>query len=92
MPLELVTAVAVAEPENVALAPLPGAVNVTVAPLTGLAYESLTDACRAVENAVLMEVLCGVPALAPMLAAAPASLVSEKLAGVEAPTTVAVTV
>jgi hypothetical protein len=67
-------------------------VKVTVAPLTGLVYESLTDACRAVENTVLTVVLCGVPALALMLAATPALLVSEKLAGVEAPTTVAVTV
>jgi hypothetical protein len=92
MPFELVTAVAVAEPENAAPAPLPGAVKVTVAPPTGLAYESLTDTCREVENAVLTVVLCGVPALAVTIAATPALLVSEKLAGVEAPTAVAVTV
>ena len=92
MPLELVMAVAVAELENAALAPFAGAVKVTVAPLTGLVYESLTDTCRAVENTVLTVVLCGVPAVALMLAATPALLAREKLAGVAAPVTLAVTV
>ena len=35
IPEEFVTAVAVADPEKVAVAPEEGAVNVTVAPLTG---------------------------------------------------------
>lgn len=52
-PLLLVAAVTDAEPLNVALAPLDGAVNVTVAPLTALPPESLTVACKAVPNAVL---------------------------------------
>ena len=56
-PLALVTAVAVAEFPNVALAPLPGAANVTVTPLTALPPESLTVACSAVAKAVLMVAL-----------------------------------
>jgi len=58
----LVVAVAVAEPPNVPLAPLPGAVNVTIAPLTGLLLASFTVACNAVANAVFTVALCGVPA------------------------------
>ena len=38
--------------------------NVTVTPDTGLFPASLTVACSAVANAVLMTVLCGVPAVA----------------------------
>jgi hypothetical protein len=79
-------------PANVPLAPLPGAVNVTVTPLTGLLKESLTVACSWVVNAVLTVALCGVPAVAAMLAAVPAKLVSEKFAEVATPETEAVTV
>jgi hypothetical protein len=68
-PLLLVVAVAVAEPAKVPLAPLPGAVNVTTTPLTGLLLASFTVACSAVANAVLTVALCGVPAVAVMLAA-----------------------
>jgi hypothetical protein len=87
----LVVAVAVAVPLNVPLAPLAGAVNVTVTPLSGLLPASLTVACSAVVNAVLTVALCGVPAVAVMLAAAPALLVKLKLAGAT-PDTLAVTV
>lgn len=73
------------------LAPLAGAVKVTVTPLTGLLNESFTVACSWVANAVLTAALCGVPAVAVMLAAAPARLVSEKFADVETPETDAVT-
>jgi hypothetical protein len=45
----------------------------------------------AVVNAVLMAVLCGVPAVAVMLAAGPAVLVSAKFAAVATPDTDAVT-
>jgi len=90
-PLLLVVAVAVAEPPNVPLAPLPGAVNVTTTPLTGLLPASFTVACSAVANAVLTVALCGVPAVAVMLAAVPAVLVRPKLAGVATPETLAVT-
>jgi hypothetical protein len=90
-PLALVVAVAVADPPNVPLAPLPGAVNVTVAPLTGVP-PVVTVACSAVVNAVLTAVLCGVPALATMLPAPAAVLVKLKLAGVVTPATLAVTV
>ena len=78
-------------PANVPLAPLVGAVNVTVAPLTGLLKESLTVACSGAVNAVLTVALCGVPAVAVILAAVPAKLVNKKLAGVETPATEAVT-
>jgi hypothetical protein len=53
----LVVAAAVVEPAKVALAPLLGAVNVTVAPLTRFPPLSFTVACSAVANAVLMFVL-----------------------------------
>ena len=92
MPLLLVTAVAVADPANWALAPLPGAVNVTETPFTGLLKESFTITCKAAGKAVLTNVLCGVPALTVTLAAAPAVLVRLKLAVVATPITLAVTV
>jgi hypothetical protein len=91
-PLALVVAVVVAVPfANVPLTPLPGAVNVTSTPLTGLLPESMTVACSGDANAVLIAALCGVPPVAVTLAAAPAVLVSEKFAGVETPETEAVT-
>src|SRR5712664_2721110 len=78
-------------PANVPLAPLAGAAKVTVAPLTGLFPESFTVAWSRVANAVPTVALCGVPAVTVMLAGAPARLVKEKLAGVAAPDTDAVT-
>jgi hypothetical protein len=89
-PVLLVVAVAVAEPPKVPLAPLPGAVNVTTTPLTGLLLASFTVACSVVANAVLTVALCGVPAMAVMLAAVPRLFVRLKVAGV-APDTLAVT-
>ena len=50
--------------DSVAEAPVPGAVNVTVAPLTGLPDASFTVACRGVANAVEIAVVCGVPPVA----------------------------
>jgi hypothetical protein len=92
IPLAFVVAVAAATPLNVPLAPLAGAVNVTVAPLTGLPPASITVACSAVPNAVLTVALCGVPALAAILAATPALFARLKLAEVATPATLAVTV
>ena len=80
-----------APPANVPLGWLAGDVKVTVAPLTALPKESLAVACSWVANAVLTVALCGVPAVAVMVAAAPAKFVSEKFAGAETPETVAVT-
>jgi hypothetical protein len=79
---------------NVPLAPLPDAdaVKVTTAPLTGLPPASLTVACSAVGYAVLIAMLCGVPAVAVMLAGAPVRLVNKKLAVPVTPATLAVTV
>jgi hypothetical protein len=81
----------------VPLAPLDGAVNITAIPLSGLSFASDTFACRGVANAVLITVVCGVPAVTltadgvsggnvPL-----AELVREKFAGVATPETVAVT-
>ena len=93
IPLEFVVAFTLVELfANLPLAPLPGAVKVTVAPLTGLPPESFTVACSAVVNAVLMVALCPEPAVAVMLAGDPAVLVKLKLAGLATPPTLAVTV
>src|SRR6266851_1278031 len=92
IPLVLVTTAAVADPPNVALAPLPGAVNVTVTPLTGLLFASFTIARSAFGNAVPITVVCGVPPLGLRVAGAPGVLVRLKLAGVATPATAAVTV
>ena len=76
---------------NVPPAPLAGAAKVTVMPLTGLIVESFAVACSCAANAVLTVALCGVPAVAVMLAGGPARFVKRKLAGVEDPTADAVT-
>jgi hypothetical protein len=90
-PLALVTAV-FTPPANVPLAPVwAGAVNVTVTPETGLLLASFTVACSAVVNAVLIVAVCGVPAVAVIVAADPALLVRAKLAAVVTPDTDAAT-
>src|SRR5208282_2723502 len=76
---------------KVPLAPLPGAVNVTVTPLTGLFMASFTVTTSGSANAVLIVVFCGVPLVAVMDAGGPGLLVREKLAGVPTPATVAMT-
>jgi hypothetical protein len=92
-PKASVVAVVLAVPfANVPLAAVAGAVNVTVTPETALPLLSVTVACIAVANAVLIVALCGVPAVAEMLAADPAVLVSEKLAAVVTPAAVALIV
>jgi hypothetical protein len=89
---EVLVVVVYEEPlTNVPLAPVAGAVKVTLTPETGLPLLSCTVACSAVPNAVLIVALCGVPAVAVTLAADPAVLVSEKVAAVVTPATVAVT-
>jgi hypothetical protein len=72
-------------PVNDPLAPLPGAVNVTSTPLTGLLLASLTVATNGAAKAVLIVAFCGVPLVALIDAAAPATLVRAKVAGVAAP-------
>jgi len=57
---------------KIPLGPFAGAAKVTVAPLTGLPLASLTVTCSAVAKAVLIAILCGVPAVAVTLAAGPA--------------------
>ena len=90
-PLALVIAV-FALPANVPLAPVcAGAVNVTVTPETGLLLASFTVACKVEANALLSEALCGVPAVAVIVAAGAAVLVRAKLAAVATPDTDAAT-
>jgi len=67
-------------PVNVPLAPEDGAVNVTVAPLTGLLPLSFTVATRFDAKAVVTGALWGLPDVAAMLAGDPALLVSAKAA------------
>lgn len=71
---------------NVPLAPLAGAVNVTVTPGTGLLLASLTVTASRVEKAVVTFADCGVvPALALICVAVPGLFVREKLAVVAEP-------
>ena len=55
-------------PANVPLAPLVGVLNVTGTPCIGRLLESRTVACRATGNVEPGVMLCGVPAIAEMLA------------------------
>jgi hypothetical protein len=87
-PLLLVAAVVVTVPlANVPLAPLDGAVNVTVTFGTKFPEASFTVACSAVANAVAMLADCPLPVVAAMDAAAPGLLVRLKLAAVLTPET-----
>ena len=80
-PLPLVVAV-FAPPAKVPLAPLAGGVKVTTTPFTGFPPLSVTSAASGEPNAVLMVALCPDPLDTATFAAAPALLVSEKLAEV----------
>jgi hypothetical protein len=85
-PVLAVAIVIVAVPfENVPLAPVLGAVNVTCMPLSGLLLASVTLACNAVAKAVLIVALCEAPAVAAMFIAGPGLLVSEKFAAASVP-------
>src|SRR5580704_2964776 len=79
-------------PAKLPLAPLPGAVNVTVTLGTGLLPASTTVACNTAAKAVFAAALCGVPPLARIDPADPAVLVRVKLAVLPTPATAAVTV
>ena len=84
--------VTVLDPPNVPLAPVAGAVNVTVAPLTGFPLPSFTVAASTTGNGVLIVTLCGVvPATGVMVAGGPATFVRLNVTGASAPV-VAVTV
>src|SRR6185295_19706434 len=85
IPLPFVTTSTVANPPNFALAPLPGAVHVTVTPLTGLFSASLTVACSPAPKAVFPAAVCGVPPLAVILAAGAAVFVRLKFAEAATP-------
>jgi hypothetical protein len=91
-PLVLVVAM-LEPPANVPLAPLrAGAVKVTTTPLTGLFEASRTVTCSDLLNAVFTCALCGVPAVAAMLATDPGTLVKVYIAGVATPAATALTV
>jgi len=62
-------------PAKLPLAPLPGAVNVTTTPATGLLLLSLTVATSGVAKAVPMVALCGVPLVAMIELGGPALIV-----------------
>jgi hypothetical protein len=93
VPVESVTAVAVVNPlTNIPLAPLAGAVNVTVTFGTGFPSPSFTSACNAVAKLVNTTVVCGVvPVEGAIDPGAPGVFVSAKLAAPVTPVTVAVT-
>src|ERR1019366_5270915 len=74
-PLPLVVAV-FTPPAKLPLAPVAGAVKVTVTPATGLPPLSFTVATSGAANAVLMAALCGVPLLAVIEAGVPEVLVT----------------
>ena len=93
MPFASVVSVSVAVPfANVPLAPEDGAVNVTVAPLTGYWLLSTTVATSGARNAVSMVASCRDPLVAIIVAAAPDVFVNAKLVEAVTPATVAVTV
>ena len=77
--------------DSAALAPVAGAANVTVTPLTGLLPASRTVTCNGVAKAAVIAADCGVPPVAAMAAGGPVELVSPKVAGVTTPATFAVT-
>ena len=86
-PLVPVESVSVVFPlvANVPLAPVAGAVNVTITPLTGLLSLSTTVACRDVPKAVETAPLCVPPLVALIPAGVPAEFDRLKVAGVVAP-------
>jgi len=79
-------------PANVPLAPVEGAVKVTVSPMEGLPPESFTVTTSGAAKAVLMVAVWGVPLVGEMVAVAPPELLSKKLAGAATPGAEAVTV
>ena len=89
-PEPFVTAVLVSDAPNLPEAAEPGAVNVTVAPTTGLFEISSTVACSSTPKLVLITALCVAPAEAVMLFGA--LFVRLKLAVDATPATAAVTV
>jgi hypothetical protein len=92
-PEELVVAGAVVPPPaNVALAPEPGVLNVTVTFGTGLLLASFTITTSALTKAVLICAVCPPPDVAVMLAGLPAVFVRANPACVVTPVTAAFTV
>jgi hypothetical protein len=71
-PAASVTPLVVSPPAKAPLGPVDGAAKVTLTPGTGLPAASLTTAWSVAAKVVKTVVLCGVPAIAVMLAAAPA--------------------
>ena len=76
---ELLVVAEMTPPANEPEAPLVGAENVTVTPLTGFPLESSTLTTKGLAKAVLTVVLCGVPPLAVTEDGLAALLVTVKL-------------
>src|ERR1700676_1981724 len=76
---------------RVELAPVAGAVKVTVWLGTGLPWASFTTTSNALPKGVLIAAFCGVPLTTAIVAGAPTVLVKAKVAGVATPATDAVT-
>ena len=89
-PKESVVTASGFSPPKVAEAPLTGVAKVTVTPGTGMPPLVFTIACNGKAKNVALIVLCGVPPVAVIVAPGPSVFVSEKLAGVVIPVTVAV--
>jgi hypothetical protein len=77
---------------NTPLAPVPGAMNITTAPLTGYWLASTTVATSGAANAVLTVASCRNPLVAVTVAADPDVLVRLKVVVAITPATLAVTV
>jgi len=73
----LVAVVVFDPPVNAPLAPLAGAVNVTVTPPSRLLFASLTVAASAVPKLVFTAALCDAPPVAVMLAGGEVEVVAE---------------
>lgn len=87
----VVTATRPTPPVKVPVAPKPGAAKVTLTPATGLPPASLTVATKGAAKAVLTAALCPPPLVAVIEAGGAPLFVSEKLAGVVTPATLAFT-
>jgi hypothetical protein len=90
--LVLVDVVFVPVSANIPLAPVFGAVNTTIALLTGFCPVSTTVAVNGAANALLMVALCKFPFVAVIVAGPLVVLVRLKVAGLFAPETEAVRV
>jgi hypothetical protein len=79
LPVASVVVVKLGFPPKLPLGPLAGAVNVTLAPLTGFANASATNATSGLPNVILTVVLCPDPENTLIELGVPATTVSVKI-------------